>query len=383
MPDLLNRNDQSLIVSMLERASLVEDGHGRAALITESGLNSADFDLDGTPHNFAVMFIDRLVNVEHRSALGVVLNRISSRYGAVPVDLDRLRREIFGNGFDQNEAAPPSPISGTPIAAGLNALTALTADPEIREAALRFRTVFQTSREQIAVVTGYKGLHDRLHELRDKCVEPMTRALPGFPRDEDVRTEFDEYRITLEGIMRQLHTRTAEFHSADTSWISSFDSALEDVRRALSGLDDVLLKRVLRNLDRELAMRLTRINSDLNASARALRLNDLVLALHEICEHGTVSARTPRHSGGFGPGPTRWPTWRKLCRDSSICTISGRIWTTCCAPSPTTKPRRMSTTCFPISIAGSGRSRATRASPGRSRSGRISKSFHARRKHRA
>ncbi len=189
----------------------------------------------------------------------------------------------------------PVPVSSAPVVAGLGALSKLTRDDRIKEMALRFSAVFETARKQIVEVTGYKGLHDRLHELHQKVEDPMERVAADFPDDDEAKAELDEYRIIFEDVTQQLRQIARQFSEAEAKWIEVLDAALNDLRRALAQDDPALLKDVIRRVNRQLTLRLPQINNRLTAAAGALRLPDLVKALSDLRDYAaTVESESPR-----------------------------------------------------------------------------------------
>jgi hypothetical protein len=285
MPEMLTRDDQDLMARLLARTGLLSSASERDALLIEMDVRE-DISLDGPPHASAVILIDRLVNVGNFLALRTMLLRISSRmHAAADADLARLQ-QMFGlteNDLAQTRPSRPLPIPSMPVVDGLNALSTLTTrDTRIRDAAARFGAVFEMARGQIQNVAGYKGLHDQLHDLAQKVEAPMEKLAPDFPENEEAAFELQEYRIIFEEINRQLHAIAGRFSLADTGWITALDQALRNLALAVQNRDAQTLKQVIKEIKRQLTMRLPQINARLNAAATTLRLSDLVRALSDI-----------------------------------------------------------------------------------------------------
>jgi hypothetical protein len=185
-------------------------------------------------------------------------------------------------GQPESASSVPEPVPGAPVKVGIGALNDLTRNPRIREAALPFKSVFAMASVQIMRVTGYKSLHDQLHELDAKVYSPLQRAAPDFPSDEDAKAEINEYRIEFDDITEKLKGIAANFNSADTTWISVLEAVLKDFHTSLQRDEALLLKDVLKRLDRLLTLHPPRINAQLNEAARALQLAELVGALREF-----------------------------------------------------------------------------------------------------
>ena len=289
MEEFLTRADQTALIDLIDRAGLITTvSSDRMALLIEIGINTSEVAVDGVPHTVSVLLVDHLVKVENRDALRALLLRISARIQSQrDPRLAHLQQEFGINVAATDTAAEssaPTPVSAAPVAAGLVAFEGLTQDPRIRDTALRFSTVFETACKQMEEVTGYKSLHDQLHELQTKVLDPMEKAAPDFPGDEEAQAELNEYRIDFEDINQKLRDIAKRFSLADTSWIPALEAALEDFRAALERRDPALLKDVIKRIDRLLTLHPSRINTRLNAAARTLQLAELVRALSELTD---------------------------------------------------------------------------------------------------
>jgi len=289
MQDFLKPADQTALVDLIDRAGLITPNlSDRQALLIEIGLGTSELAVDGVPHSVSVLLVNHLIKVENREALQQLVRRVSAR---IQPDRDsfltRLRQELGLNGSHGDspvEPPPPEPVSGAPIAAGLVAFEGLVQDPGIRDAALRFSAVFESASNQMQEVTGYKSLHDQLHELQTRVLDPMEKVAPAFPGDEEAQAELNEYRVDFEDINQKLRDIARRFILADTSWIPALEEALNNFRQALDQRDELLLRSVIKRIDRLLTLHPSRINTRLNAAARALRLEELVRALSELTD---------------------------------------------------------------------------------------------------
>lgn len=167
------------------------------------------------------------------------------------------------------------------VSEGLTALTELMQLPQVRAAVVAFRTDFQAAHEQIDVLGDYKHLHDLLHTMQFHCYHPIVQEARRFPDDDMTLDNLMDYELTLQGIVSDLQEAAprASFASLETSWIQDLDQSRRELHDALENLDTKQFKRAIWRMNRVLAIQPSRINTRLNAAARALRLPALVKAL--------------------------------------------------------------------------------------------------------
>jgi hypothetical protein len=174
---------------------------------------------------------------------------------------------------------PPSPPQQ--ISRGLDALSVLMQEPQVRAAVVTFRTDFQAACEQIDSLSDYKDLHDLLHTLQFQCFNPIVREARRFPDDETAQANLTDYELTLQDLVDQMRGITGRktFSVNETLWLQALVQARAALCAAVEGSDAQRLKRGIWLINRVLAVQPAQINTRLNAAARALRLPALVQAL--------------------------------------------------------------------------------------------------------
>jgi hypothetical protein len=166
-----------------------------------------------------------------------------------------------------------------PFGKGMGALRDLVEQiPQIRDAAVAFRTLFQAACEQINVLRTYKALHDLLHNLQLLCYEIIERELPRFPDDDRVTANLKQYALKLEGIITDMQEviEKAPFIKPKTAWINKLILAQADIYQAIQDADIQRLKQATGQIKRVLSLHPAQINTQLNSTVRAMRLPTLV-----------------------------------------------------------------------------------------------------------
>ncbi len=175
--------------------------------------------------------------------------------------------------------------SAEAIGAGLVVLSELMQrSSDVRNDVIAFQTDFRAAREQIALLSGYKDLHDLLHDLQLHCYKGVVQAAAGFPEDISAVSSLNDYAMTLGNIvdnLRQVIARVV-LPEQDVSWIDSVGTAKTNLNDALELSDKDLLKAVIWNLSRVLNTQPVLINKSLTQTARVLRLPSLTEALARI-----------------------------------------------------------------------------------------------------
>ncbi len=184
---------------------------------------------------------------------------------------------------DYRFSAPPA----EQIDQGLKALTELMHSGEVRTAVVTFRTDFRAARDQIGLLSNYKYLHDLLHELQFHCYTPILQAAGSFPDDDLAVENLEYYELTFQRIVDDLEdvAGTETFAGTESMWVEDLIEAKQSLRTALQDLSSQQLKRTIWLLNRVLAVQPSRINTRLNAAARAIRLPALVEAISCVCEN--------------------------------------------------------------------------------------------------
>jgi hypothetical protein len=151
----------------------------------------------------------------------------------------------------------------------------------LRDALYAFRADFQAAVAQVDVLGDYKDLHDLLHRLQYDCYNVIIKAATRFPADETALDDLQDYLVSLEDILGQLHAvvKRAAVTPADTGWVADVASARDDLQACTDAAGAKPLKQAIWRLNRTLSIQPTRINTRLTEAARALRLPALVEGL--------------------------------------------------------------------------------------------------------
>lgn len=195
--------------------------------------------------------------------------------------------------------------SSEQIGQGFVALTDLMQASEVRTAVVTFRAGFSAARDQIVLLSNYKYLHDLLHELQFHCYMPILQAARHFPDDDLAAESLEYYEVTFQRIVSDLKTTAqhAVFAGTETLWVEELGGATQAIRSAIRELDGKQLKRAIWLLNRVLAIQPSRINTRLNAAARAIRLPTLVEAITFVCDHlhdpGLDAAKVDQFQSGM------------------------------------------------------------------------------------
>jgi hypothetical protein len=181
-------------------------------------------------------------------------------------------------------AAGATVIIGAQAGAGLQALSDLVQlSPEVRAAVGTFSADFKAATSQVDVMGDYKDLHDLLHQTQFTCYTPILRESTRFPEDTSLEL-LEDYERSMRDILVQLsdvsgRQRVAE---GDTAFIQEIQLAQTDLKSALDTSDPEPLKKCIRKLKRILSTYPVIIDTRLNGSARALRMDALINALVAI-----------------------------------------------------------------------------------------------------
>jgi len=252
----LSLDDRNGLADLLARSEQIVTVGDRRGLLLRIGLDPNAFGgiTDATAGNFAVLVVNRLIETDNQDGLSRLEELLRARPAAAQT------------------------VPGKPVQEALTVVHSLAEHAVFRQAAARFRAVFQTARDEITDVVEYKNLHDQFHELQYRFFDVAITVLPRFP-DDEARDELDERRIDFEAIVDQMNAIVGRFPQGDTGWLAVLNTARRDYRSALAAANRDSMRQVLRRIERELWMRPPQINYRLNAAAHTLRLSDLVQAL--------------------------------------------------------------------------------------------------------
>lgn len=183
----------------------------------------------------------------------------------------------------EGPADPPLPDNH--IKDAMHALFLLLESPAVRDAVIAFGVDFAATSERIKALDAYKRLHDLLHTVRYRCYLPAHREKRHFPDDPAVYEAMAEYSISLGHIQADMQELAAQpvIPAGETTWMSTLSEAHQLMEQALAQESQPLLEQSLRLLRRTLDVQPVRINARLTATARALRLPELVATTRQIC----------------------------------------------------------------------------------------------------
>jgi DNA-binding SARP family transcriptional activator len=186
----------------------------------------------------------------------------------------------------------------------LLALVELMQVPQARAVMMAFRADFEDATDHIDVLSSYKRLHDLLHALQFHCYNPIVQEAMRFPGDDVAADNLTDHELTLQRIINDLQedTERAPFATTEGLWIRDLVKAREALREALEALNPKPLKRAIWLLNRVLAVQPSRINTRLNATARALRLPVLAETMARVRDNLASLDLNPHKLGQFGAG---------------------------------------------------------------------------------
>lgn len=175
---------------------------------------------------------------------------------------------------------------GDSVGLGLTALAELMHHSEARLIVITFWADFQAACERIDIIANYKELHDLLHTLEFQCYSGIIQEAKRFsdPEDETALNILMDHELTLQRILREVKDVVGRetIASNELLWVKDLERAQEELHNAIEALDTRRLQRAIWLLNRILAIQPSRINTNLNAAAKALRLPALVNAMNAI-----------------------------------------------------------------------------------------------------
>lgn len=180
----------------------------------------------------------------------------------------------------------------------------MMAAPEVWDSVVTFRNDFQAVSEQIDVLSNYKDLHDLLHTLEFQCYGGIVQEARRFPNDETALDILMDHELTLEHIVGQVREVVVRgvLATDEIKWVKDLEQAIEELQGAMKNSDIRQLKRTVWLLNRVLAIQPSRINTSLNAAARALRLPTLVKVMSSLLDKLKNPQMEPDKASQFQEG---------------------------------------------------------------------------------
>ncbi|KAA3657700.1 MAG: hypothetical protein DWQ04_27295, partial [Chloroflexi bacterium] len=191
-----------------------------------------------------------------------------------------------------NITVPPAPTalpqdkSNTVIAGNsLTALIRLLSKLEVRTAVVAFQTDFEAASEQIGILADYKLTHDLFQELENRyfLIQNDQKRLPA---DDSAWDNISLTEPEIQGKVNDLLTvmQRPTFTTDENRWTQQLEKAQKQIRDGVEEFDLNLLKGGTRIIYRILNRQPSRINAQLVATARTLRLDNIEEAIGTICD---------------------------------------------------------------------------------------------------
>lgn len=172
---------------------------------------------------------------------------------------------------------------------GMGALRELIAQvPQIHDAAIQFRTMFQAACEQTNTLRSYKAIHDQLHEIQFRCFENIEQELQRFPKRDQSVANLEKYARNLEDCILELRTIIADtpLLKPEPQWVDTLARAHVQITQALATENAVLMRQAADQIRRVLRIDPSLINTQLITTVRGMRLAllvDIMAGIHETC----------------------------------------------------------------------------------------------------
>jgi hypothetical protein len=169
---------------------------------------------------------------------------------------------------------------------GFLVLAELANQPEVLPQVVRYRVIFEQTRQQSDRLRSYKRLHDRLHELERFCYNLLLQDAKRFPEDESAMESLRDHEITLETNVRSL-TEIVDgvaYLDSERTWILQLDAARQLLREATESANPEKLRQTIRAMRNVFGLQPALINKRLTEAAQSMQLTKLAEAMTELCE---------------------------------------------------------------------------------------------------
>ncbi|RMG95804.1 MAG: hypothetical protein D6706_11345 [Chloroflexi bacterium] len=165
------------------------------------------------------------------------------------------------------------------------ALIRLMREPTVNSAVATFRADFETTSRQISLMNEYKLLHDFFQKL-ETIYLMLTNEANRLATDESAWDSIELHEAELQSQINDIirETRQMSLEKSENQWVSQLEKVRDTIHQAVNNLEYDGLKQGLFQLTRILNRQPTRINAQLVAIARVLKLATLEKAIHTICE---------------------------------------------------------------------------------------------------
>lgn len=206
-------------------------------------------------------------------ACHIQLQELAGDWEAALRDVDRE--------LDHNDFASLLPQDA--ISTSLQALGRLMEFSEVRSAVITFRSDFQAVDEQLTLLARHKRLHDLFQRLESSyyVVYHAVKGLQYAPNDEFAWEHIQLCAPELQGQILTLldYMGSITLVSHESLWMQKIERARSALDLAVDGYDLIQLRSGITLLRQVLGQSISQTNTRLVATARALRLGNLVHAL--------------------------------------------------------------------------------------------------------
>jgi len=162
-------------------------------------------------------------------------------------------------------------------------LIELLKTPEVRDKVVMFKEVFSSARTQIALVSEFKTLHDKLQDLQLGC-RPVALLRRGMGSGEPDWENLDVEGQNLLGLLDDLVKAAlgVSFAAKESLWVVKLESAGRLFDQMVAGRDKAKLESACGIIEETIVQRLSAINRSLIDAVRVLNLPSLVNCLSEV-----------------------------------------------------------------------------------------------------
>jgi hypothetical protein len=199
-----------------------------------------------------------------------------------------LREKVGRNCPAALQAAPDVTVTANTVAASLDAVKAKLDDPAVRHLVAPHREELLQLMDGIEVLANYKRLHDYLQTIQLTHQLQMVSDMQRLRSDEIAGTTLDAHLFDLNDLCgKALEAAkalpdTAAVRAAELRWIDKLKLVIDQIRRAVDGLDDREGARELRALRLLIRPESYRINGLLSATADRLPLERLISTIADV-----------------------------------------------------------------------------------------------------
>jgi hypothetical protein len=147
-----------------------------------------------------------------------------------------------------------------------------------------YRADFRRAVARMQEVGTFKGVHDWLHEMQNRCYAPILPLLRQFPSDSSCALvrKYRDWLNRSQGMLREM-ARPAPGAESIFPWIEEQLPEVDRlIEKALSGLSNEDLCAAIAVMEDILSQQLSQVDADLRSSAKALNLEELVSQLREF-----------------------------------------------------------------------------------------------------